>query len=406
MELSRNRIEQLTARYGSPLYLFDEAAFTENYRMLEQTFRSVYPNYQIAYSYKTNYTPYICRTVKQLGGFAEVVSEMEYQVAKALGYPDEQILFNGPEKGEFGIEAFLRGARIHADSLAEVRRLRDTAMLHPEKEFFLTFRVNLDLGQNFISRFGMEEAELPEAFSIAAQADNLHVDALHCHISRCRGLEAWGRRAEYMLALADRFFEVPPKYLDLGSGMFGSMAPEFAAQFDNVPSYADYAQAVAGRFAEHYGHLEISRQPMLITEPGTTLVNRFVELAARVETVKQIRGKHIAVLNCSEHNLGETCTLKKLPIRVFSSGSAEVCEGPVDLAGYTCLEQDIFYTDYPDSLAQGDYVLFGNVGGYSNVLKPPFIRPNCAMAAIKPDGETALMKRAETFEDIFGTYCF
>ena len=36
-------------------------------------------------SYKTNYTSYICKPVKNLGGYAEVVSDMEYQVALLNG---------------------------------------------------------------------------------------------------------------------------------------------------------------------------------------------------------------------------------------------------------------------------------------------------------------------------------
>lgn len=406
MEYCVDNCRELLQQFGSPMYLFDEAAFEENYRELEQTFRNYYPRYQIAYSYKTNYTPYICRTVKKLGGFAEVVSGMEYRLAKRLGYEDEKILFNGPDKGADGLEAFRSGAMVNADSLTELQTYCQAALAEPEKQFSVGIRVNLDLGQNFISRFGIGEDQLPEAFAMAAKAANLHLNGLHCHISRCRGLQAWSDRAEFMLALADRYFDQPPKYIDLGSGMFGSMAPDFACQFSDVPSYQDYAQAVAGQFAAHYGHLPSEQQPVLITEPGTTLVNRYVDVLATVTGIKKIRGKTIAVLDCSEHILGETSTLKRLPIQVFHAGeNQEICQDAV-FSGYTCLEQDVFYQGYTGQLGVGDYVVFGNAGGYSNVLKPPFIRPNCAMAAACPDGKAVLIKRRETFEDIFGTYSF
>lgn len=55
----------------------------------------------------------------------------------------------------------------------------------------------------------------------------------------------------------------------------------------------------------------------------------------------------------------------------------------IDFTGYTCLEQDVMQQECElCKLAVGDYIVFGNVGGYSNVLKPPFIRPNCAMIAV------------------------
>ena len=66
----------------STYYVFKEKDFIDNYKSFFDTFRKYYSNYQIAYSYKTNYTPYICKLVKELGGYAEVVSKMEYDLAK------------------------------------------------------------------------------------------------------------------------------------------------------------------------------------------------------------------------------------------------------------------------------------------------------------------------------------
>ena len=73
------------------------------------------------------------------------------------------------------------------------------------------------------------------------------------------------------------------------------------------------------------------------------------------------------------------------------------------MVGYTCLEQDVLYRDFCGELSVGDYIEFGNVGGYSLVDKPPFIQPDCPMIAIK-EGKQELIKRAETFEDIFKTF--
>ena len=40
------------------------------------------------------------------------------------------------------------------------------------------------------------------------------------------------------------------------------------------------------------------------------------------------------------------------------------------------------------------------------MYKPPFIRPNCAMVAVKDNSPVSLIKRAETFEDVFGKFSF
>ena len=47
---------------------------------------------------------------------------------------------------------------------------------------------------------------------------------------------------------------------------------------------------------------------------------------------------------------------------------------------------------------------FGNVGGYSIVSKPPFIQPDCQMLCYSQDGTIKVIKRAETFDDVFNTF--
>lgn len=403
MKYTRDQIENLLDQYRSPLYVFDEKGFTENYRHLDGAMSALYNKYRVAYSFKTNYTPYICKTVQKLGAYAEVVSEMEYALAQWLGFSEDQIIFNGPAKEKVGIEAFLRGSIVNADHLDELTEVCSASKSHPERNFKIGLRVNLDIGQDFVSRFGMDEESIEKAFQMASETENLKIAGLHCHISRCRGKDAWKKRTEYMLRLADRFFKSYPEYIDLGSGMFGSMDPEFAAQFADVPTYEDYAEVTASMVASHYKDPE---GPILITEPGTTLINRFVSCITKVQTIKSIHGHNFAVLDASIHNLGETALLKRLPVQVISGGKAPTYYESIDLTGYTCLEQDVLLPDFKGNLAAGDYVVFGNTGGYSTVLKPPFIRPNCAMIAVKPDGETELIKRRETNEDVFRTYIF
>ena len=91
-------IEQLRAEYGESFYLIDSAQFRKNFTELKTAFNDIYPNWNIAYSYKTNYTPKLCKIVNELGGYAEVVSEMELEIAKQVGCKADRIIWNGPTK--------------------------------------------------------------------------------------------------------------------------------------------------------------------------------------------------------------------------------------------------------------------------------------------------------------------
>lgn len=403
--MDKSVVEKLIREYGTPLYVFNSEAFVTNYIELENTFKKIYPKYRIAYSYKTNYTPRICQIVKELGGYAEVVSDMEYTLAKKIGYANDQIIYNGPNKGEKITEHLLLGGILNIDNLQEIDRVCAIAEANKTKQFNVGIRVNIDVGQNFISRFGLE-AEGPEfkkAIRKLNAISNIRITGLHCHISRARGVQTWRKRVETMLALADKYIIRPPKYINLGSGMFARMEESLAEQFGlDIPTYNDYAQAVAELFKDHYSTLTDEEKPILFTEPGTTLISSYIDCIGSVNCIKNIRGKDIAVLNCSQDNIGDICKIKKLPVQVY--GEMGDYFDDINLTGYTCLEQDVMYEGYKGNLAVGNNIVFKNVGGYSNVSKPPFIAPNCPMIEIVGDGKTRLIKRAEVFEDIFTTY--
>lgn len=405
MKFDKQTIDMIKGKFGLPCYVFDEESFRKNYIHLQSALRALYPKYHIAYSYKTNYAPKICKIVKELGGYAEVVSDMEYDIAKAVGYDNSQIVYNGPFKGPKMEDHLEANGILNIDNLEEVDRVISFAS-HNERLIKVGIRVNINVGQNFISRFGIDadSLDLPAAVEKLDKCPFTRLVGLHCHIGQSRGLEAWRKRTEQILELADKNIKGIPEYLDLGSGMFGDMAPSMLAQFSvAVPSYEEYAFVTAKIVSEHYADVPIEKKPILFTEPGTTVDNRYVDLLAEVDSIKSIKGKNIALLNCSVHNLGDVSGSVKLPLEVIKNAETQIEYIDMDFTGYTCLERDVPYRDYTGLLGKGDYLVFGNVGGYSNVDKPPFILPQCAMIGIK-DGNIYIIKRKETTEDILSTY--
>lgn len=402
-------VTDLIKKYGSPLYVFDKTGFEENYKSLLNAFRNIYPKYNIAYSYKTNYTPKICELVKNLGGYAEVVSGMEYALAKRIGYENENIIYNGPIKGSQMYEHIKAGGTLNVDNIDEFENIERYAVEHKNEQIKLAFRVNLDIGQGFISRFGIDisNGDLDSTIEKAKKIENIRIVGLHCHIGRSRSLNAWKQRVDQILPIVDKYFSKPPKFIDLGSGMNSVMEPSLAEQFGgNIPSFTDYAAIVATAFKEKYGMLPTEQMPELITEPGTTLVSGFLSFLTTVKCIKHIKGKTFATFDGSNGNMGDICGLKQLPISVHAGGIKRNEVTDTDFTGYTCIEHDVMYKGYTGPLGVDDIVEFRNVGSYSNVFKPPFIYPNCAMVSVDSDGNTELIKETEDFDYIFEKYIF
>ena len=184
------------------------------------------------------------------------------------------------------------------------------------------------------------------------------------------------------------------------------MADYLRNQFggDRVPTYEDYCEATILPFAEHYKCVD--NKPMLFTEPGTTVVARYLSFVSKVLSIKQIRGRWIANMDGDYHNLGEICTMKKLPTHVIAGGKAQKHYDNIDIMGFTCLEQDVMVPAWEGNLAEGDILVFDNCGGYSIVSKPQFIKPQSAMFAKRMNGDVQMIMRAETFDDVFGKFNF
>ncbi len=391
-------------QHETPFYVFDEIAFIENMQNLFNALSSIYPKYKIAYSYKTNYTPYICKLAKLSGAYAEVVSDMELALAMKLGYPNDHIIYNGPQKGEMLEQHICNNGLVNIDNLSEAIRVSSIAKSHSDKNFEVGLRINMHLDDAFISRFGLEmdSQDMSDALSVLRNTPNISIVGLHCHISRHRGLDAWNKRSLIMIEAARKCIDGIPKYISLGSGMFADMPEELKIQFgSNVPSYTEYAEATMRPFIQEYG----SYGPIIFTEPGTTVVGRYIDFVTTVKNIKTVRGRRMAILNGSFENLGEICGLKKLPVVNLSNNDMTENE-KIDLVGYTCLEQDLMVGDYPRPINVGDNLAFLNVGAYSIVSKPQFIHPNCPMYAIDKNGATKEIMRAETFDDVFSKFIF
>lgn len=398
-------MKQIVDKIGNAFYMLESKQFRQNFIELKTEFTNIYPNFNIAYSYKTNYTPKLCKIVNELGGFAEVVSDMEMEIALRIGVEPKNIIWNGPFKNAKKVEQLLiMGGTVNIDSAYEIDLIENIAEKHPDHKLNIGVRCNFDVNDGVVSRFGfdIESIDFLNAIALFSKYPNLYLMSLQCHFAT-RRLETWKPRAEGMLALIDKI-GIVPEHIDLGGGLFGKMAESLKTQFDSViPTYRQYAEAVAPVFAEYFKNTE--NKPMLLIEPGSALVGDCMRFAARVVNIKEVRGKEIATLLGSIYNINPTLNKKNPPIEIFPMGREQKEYKDLDFGGFTCIESDYLYRHYNGKLATGDMAVFGNVGSYSVVLKPPFILPNFPIIDVS-EGQIEIVKTGESFDDLFHTFVF
>jgi len=401
MIVSNDMVKKLKEEYGDAFYLLDSEQFRKNFKELKAAFSAVYPNFNIAYSYKTNYTPKLCKIVDELGGYAEVVSEMELELALRIGVSPDRVIWNGPTKNKEHMEKFLlSGGTVNIDSVDEALLIKEMATNHCEKVLNVGLRCNYDVNDGVISRFGfdIESNEFKQALEIVKNTDNIKLINFHCHFAK-RQIDYWPARAKGMVDLINRIGIIPDR-VDIGGGLFGKMAKELEEQFSfKIPNYSDYANAAAKVFADRFAHED--KKPELVIEPGSALVGDCMKFIGTVMAIKHVRGKAFATVLGSQKNISMGSV--NPPIEILHLGNDTHEYENMDIVGFTCIEGDVLFKGYVGTLSVGDVIVISNCGSYSIVMKPPFILPNFPI--VDPTGDKVeLIKKKETFDDIFHTY--
>jgi len=302
MNLNLEILKHIEKEQGDSFYILDTKQFSDNFDTLLNEFKTYYPHTNIAYSYKTNYIPTLCKIIDDKNGYAEVVSGMEMTLAEKINVESKNIYFNGPVKEDKYLQKLLvNGGKVNIDSLEELLRVEKIA--NKKKQMFgLGLRCNFNVDDGVISRFGfdVENGEFKEAINIIEKNKYLKLIGLHTHIAT-RSLDSWKNRTKRMIEVLEDFFSEKLenlKYVSLGGGMSGDMPLELKEQFSSyIPSFKEYAAVSSKVFAEYINSKDLVKQPELLIEPGTALAANSVLYVTKIISIKQVQDRTIATLS-------------------------------------------------------------------------------------------------------------
>mgnify|MGYP000125202583 CR=1 FL=1 len=403
-----SEINALSEIHGDSFFVFDKDQFIDNFHRLNDAFNAKYSNTTIGYSYKTNYTPTICKLVNELGGFAEIVSEMEFDLAEMLGIAYEKIIYNGPYKSDKSLrKALLKGCIVNLDSQRDLNILLDLADTHSTTKFEVSIRCNFALDDELVSRFGMDINEdfFGSSIKMISDTPNVELTGLHCHFPN-RAVATYRTRINQMLDLIDEHFTVPPKFINIGGGFFGDVPEELWDFFGGSPppSFDDYAEVIGCALSNAFPNEE--QRPVLFIEPGTALVANTFRFYTKIINTKTIRERNIATASGSIFNISPSARNINLPLTLISNSVEKRSTDKIfDIGGFTCIEGDYLSKNVRADIRVGDFAEYQNVGSYSIVMKPPFILPSVPILMTeKNKDQFRVIKKKETTEYIFENF--
>ena len=392
----------LTREFGSPLFVVSRTRLRDEFHAFRDAFRAVYPNTEVAYSYKTNYLTAIRAALHEEGAWAEVVSGLEYEMARRLGVPGARIVFNGPYKTDEDLRRAIRdGAFVNIDSFDELAAIEEAAAAErtvPAIGLRLTARTTPVPWEKF--GFSVEAGFAEEAIRRTAASKHLRLAGLHMHLGTdLADAAAYGKALEAvapLLVRGEKEHRIRWEQLDLGGGFpnrhryvrgRNGMTPEQV-----FPTFAETAVRPLAAALK-----KLRSRPRLVLEPGRAIVEHPVFLLTTVVAAKRLPGgTKAAVLDAGVHLL-PTAYYTALDVAPTDPGPLSVEE--VTLFGPLCMQVDCLAVGLRlPPLRRSTQLVVRNCGAYADSQSMQFIHARPAVVMVS-GARVELVREAETVDD-------
>lgn len=356
----------------TPYFLINKKELDDSTLNFKSALKKIWPNSSIAYSVKTNSLPWLLKYLKTQNVMAEVVSDEEYEIALLCGFKEEEIVFNGPIKGEAAfLDSINKGSIVNIDSKHEVEIFKRNIK---ESNGNIGVRVNVDTSifeSNDIGyiedgfRFGFAEKndELSNVIETIRFSDMNNRIGLHFHCnSVSRSLSVYRKLAEYAKFIIEKY-NISPSFIDIGGGFFGGV--------EGQPTAADYITVIH----EVLKNTVDVKTTMLIVEPGSAIIGSVVEFHTSVIDIKDTDKSRIVTTDGSRINIDPFWSKKKYTYRIEMDDQNGCKLEKQIICGYTCMDHDrIIILLNENILSIGDRIIYEKVGAYSMTFAGPFIR--------------------------------
>ena len=414
LEVGGCDIYELVQRFGSPLYVLDEATLRMASRNYRQVFAQHYPGEsQVLYASKAWNCLAVCAIAASEGLGVDVVSGGELYTALQAGVKTDRIYLHGNNKSITELQlAIESGCRIVVDNWFELRTLVDLSV-GVESPIPVMLRLTPGIEchtHEYIrtghldSKFGFDPDQLEAVFAFVSQQPCLNCIGLHAHIgSQIFELQPHQDLAEVMAQWFHKAhrYGLSPNELDVGGGL-GICYTET----DDPPSIEAWGRAVSEAIVKACESQRIPL-PKLLCEPGRSIIGSACVTAYTVGGQKTIPGirTYLSVDGGMSDN-PRPITYQSLYRAIAANRMSEPLTEKVTIAGKHCESGDIVIKDAQlPPLEAGDIVVIPATGAYNYSMASNYNRVPRPAAVVVNAGEASLILQRETYQDLIRQDC-
>ncbi len=406
----------LAEKFGTPLYVFDEAYIRQMMRTYKQTIDKEYGGKGIVlYASKAFSCKAIYRIADSEGIGVDVVSGGELYTALSVGFPAERIFMHGNNKTfeelNYAVESGV--GTIVVDSYREADLLDGICMQKGVRQNVL-IRINPGVEAHthaYVqtatpdSKFGFSIADgtAQKITSYVLDKKHLNLKGFHCHIgSQIFEKQSFVIAAEKMMAFiasVKKSLSFTAEVLNIGGG-FGIYYTDEDPKLKQE-DYSAYLKALLDTVSAKAEEYSLPR-PFVAIEPGRSIIGEAGVTLYTVGAIKQIPAlkTYVAIDGGMFDNPRYALYQSKYTVVAADNMNAP-CTQKVTIAGKCCESGDIIAVDVAlPEVKSGDILAVLSTGAYNYSMASNYNRNFIPQSILVKDGKARTIINKQTYEDL------
>lgn len=402
----------LIEEYGSPLYVYSENIMLSKIKEIKSSFLDKYENTRAAYAGKAFLTKYMCKLIEREGLCLDVVSGGELYTAIKSDFPGERIEFNGNNKSIEEIEMALdyKIGRIIVDNVYELDLIIELCR-EKNSTVDLLFRITpgvMSETHEYIttgkkdSKFGipLDENILYPAIEKALKSKYVNFLGFHYHVgSQLHDNTSHLGALNIILSLikeTNKRFDFNIKEFNMGGG-FGIKYTDK----DNPKSISYFVDPIMNRLEDFCNNLGITR-PAVVMEPGRFIVGEGGIQLYTIGSIKEIPDvrTYVSVDGGMTDNIRPGLYQAEYE-GIIANRVSESKDTLVSISGKCCESTDILIKNiYLPNPQPGDILAVLSTGAYGYSMANNYNKIRIPPVVVVKDGESKLIVKGQTYEDL------
>lgn len=410
LEIGGCDLVKLAEKYGTPLYVLDEATIRKICRDYKDAFKG-YPKVNMMYASKALCSSATSALIASEGFGFDVVSSGEIFTVYKSGANMSKVLFNGNNKSydELSLAIELGVGRISVDNFFELSLLNEIAKSHKQiVNILLRITPGIECHTHeyiqtghLDSKFGFDLTQIDDAVElIVNDYTNLKLHGLHAHIgSQIFEKSIYGDEIEILvkeIARLDEKFGLKLDEINIGGGLGVKYV-----EADYPPSTYEVAEIVIKRLYECIEKYKIDA-PALFIEPGRSIISTSGVTLYTLGSSKQVpKGKtYFAVDGGMADNARPSMYQAEYDAQIANKPEYELAQ-TVTVAGRFCESGDILIKNIKlPEIEEGDILCVYNTGAYNYSMASNYNRVQKPAMVLVNNSQSDIIIKRESLEDL------